>query len=339
MTKGARCYSTSDDRSSDHSPPTPLVTVVIPTYNYAHFLIETLESALAQTYSNFEIIVVDDGSTDDTRKILDPYWERIRYIHQANQGLSAARNTGIRAARGDLIALLDSDDIWHPRKLEIQVDYLRECPENGLFVSDDIARFYGKSAGSNGIEEPPKSWAVIESALFSKASSLSLEEIVISPPFSSCGVLIRKECFETVGYFDTSLRSCEDRDMWIRIASRYGVVRLQLPLWWYRQHSGSMITFPGLMEDTELRVLRKSFKCIDVLRHRVFLQRKAFSRALYSSAVRYTTSGMQFCALTRIARSLLMWPLPYRRTEVKFALARLKSLVVILLRLLRLKSI
>jgi hypothetical protein len=339
MKVGERDYMTPNDGHPLRGQSTPLVTVVIPTYNYAHFLIETLESALAQTYSNFEVIVVDDGSTDDTRKRLDPYRDRIRYIYQENQGLSAARNTGIRAARGDLIALLDSDDLWHPRKLEIQVDHMRGHPESGLFVSDDVARFYGKSTGSNDIGGKPKSWAVIDGSLPLKASPVSIEEIVISPPFSSCGVLIRKECFETVGYFDTSLRSCEDRDMWIRIASRYPVVRLQLPLWWYRQHSGSMITIPDLMEAMELRVLRNSFGRIDVLRHRVLLRRKALSRALFSSAVRYTTSRKQLCALTRITRSLLMWPLPYRRKEVKFPLARLKSLGMIVLRVLRLKGV
>jgi len=95
----------------------PFISVVIPTYNYARYVTQAVDSVLAQTYPAGEIVVVDDGSTDNTRERLQPYWARIHYVYQANQGLSAARNAGIRVARGDVIALLDSDDLWHPRKL------------------------------------------------------------------------------------------------------------------------------------------------------------------------------------------------------------------------------
>src|SRR5437016_10401011 len=102
----------------------PLISAVIPSYNYGHFITDAIESALGQTYPHVEIIVVDDGSTDDTREQLAPYSERVCYIHQENGGLSAARNTGIRAAKGEWIALLDADDVWHPRKLELQMNCL-----------------------------------------------------------------------------------------------------------------------------------------------------------------------------------------------------------------------
>jgi glycosyltransferase involved in cell wall biosynthesis len=316
----------------------PMVSVVIPTYNYAHFLIETLESALSQTYSNFELIVVDDGSTDETRTRLEPYRNQIRYIYQENQGLSAARNTGIRAAQGELIALLDSDDLWHPRKLEIQVRYLIEHPNIGLLASDDIARIYSNTPAADLQEEAPKQWPTINDLSTLWACPLAIEDVVVRPRFGSCGVLIRKECFHHAGYFDTSLRSCEDRDMWIRIARLYPVAVLELPLWWYRQHANSMSTDPSLMEATNIRVLRKSFENIDLLRRRRFLRQKAWSRALYSSALTYMASGMHVTALTRIARSLLMWPLPYRREEVKTRLARLRCLIVIVMRALRLRQ-
>ena len=107
----------------------PRVTVVIPTYNRAKVILRALETAFAQTYRNLEIIVVDDGSTDDTTAVLAPYWERIHYIHQSNQGASAARNRGIQEATGEFIAFLDSDDEWLPAKLERQIELLEARPD------------------------------------------------------------------------------------------------------------------------------------------------------------------------------------------------------------------
>src|SRR5487761_1421423 len=100
----------------------PLVTAIIPAYNYGPLVVEAVESACAQTYPRMEVIVVDDGSTDDTQGRLRPYLDRIRYIRQENRGLSAARNTGIQAAQGEWNALLDADDVWHPQKTAVQID-------------------------------------------------------------------------------------------------------------------------------------------------------------------------------------------------------------------------
>ena len=116
--------------------PEPLVSVVIPSFNYARFLVDCVDSALAQTYPHREIIVVDDGSTDNTRQVLEHYGDKIVYIHQSNQGLSQARNTGIHAAKGEFIALLDSDDLWHPRKLELQIRCMKDHPEIGLLATE-----------------------------------------------------------------------------------------------------------------------------------------------------------------------------------------------------------
>src|SRR5438445_9254645 len=116
-----------------------LVSVVIATYNYGRFVTQAVESVLAQTYVNIEIIVVDDGSDDDTREQLAPYGDRIRYIYQENQSVAAARNTGIRAATGDLIAFLDADDVWHPHKLELQMHYLADHPAVALVAVERLA--------------------------------------------------------------------------------------------------------------------------------------------------------------------------------------------------------
>src|SRR5271156_2034659 len=99
----------------------PAVSVIIPTYNYGRFVTEAVDSVLAQSYTDHEVIVVDDGSVDDTPERMQPYAERVRYLRQPNQGPSAARNNGIEAARGEYVAFLDADDLWHPRKLEAQL--------------------------------------------------------------------------------------------------------------------------------------------------------------------------------------------------------------------------
>ena len=114
----------------------PLVSVIIPTYNRAHYVVEAVESVLAQTHKNIEIIVVDDGSTDGAEEILDPYKDRIRYFYQENQGVSAARNLGIRNANGQYLAFLDSDDLWLPDKTELQLNFLKENDNYGFVFSN-----------------------------------------------------------------------------------------------------------------------------------------------------------------------------------------------------------
>src|SRR5438874_1624069 len=114
----------------------PLVSVVIPTYNSAHYIGEAVQSVLAQTYTNFEVIVVDDGSTDDTRERLESVAGRIRYLYQPNGGVSKARNRGIQEARGELIAFLDGDDEWLPEKLAKQLAYMRANPSSPLVHAD-----------------------------------------------------------------------------------------------------------------------------------------------------------------------------------------------------------
>lgn len=288
----------------------PLVSVVIPTFNYGHCVVDAVESALAQTYSPVEVIVVDDGSTDDTRARLEPYRDRITYIFQPNQGLSAARNTGIRAARGSLIALLDSDDGFHPRKLEFQVAHLTAHPEVGVVATDHFS-------------DPNLRWPAITDPV--PVARESLERVVATARFAPSSVLVRRECFDAVGLFDTSLRSVEDKEMWVRLADRFTVDRLVAPLTWYRVQAGSMSQDPVRMEECDHLVLDRAFR-LPALRSSRSLRRKAFSHAALSAAWLYLLAGRPGAAARRAARALWLWPLPYPHGEVHVPLVRLRLL-------------
>ena len=279
-----------------------LVSVVIPTYNYAHFVTGAVESALAQTYPDREVLVVDDGSTDDTRDRLAPFEGRIRYIHQANQGLSAARNTGIREARGALIAFLDSDDLWHPEKLAVQARYLAEHPEVALLASDHL----DMHTSEIGAVE----WPLVDGPRAIGAHAVSFEQLVIGSRFGACGVVARRHCFDEVGYFDETLRSAEDVDMWIRIASRFPVAKLEFPLWVYRHHGTSMHRATARMELNTLKMLAKVFDGPEPLSRSPRLKRKALAQIVIQLAYGYRDAHAYGAALSRIVRSLLLWPFP-----------------------------
>ena len=189
---------------------TGLVSIIIPAYNAARYLSEAVNSALHQTYSDVEIIVVDDGSTDNIKDIARPYREagKIQYIYQENKGLSAARNTGIRAARGEYIAFLDSDDLFLPDKLEKQVRYLEEHPACDICYCN-LKHFY---------EEEPDRMLQLQYRYYSGADAFPhlLWKNFINP----LSVVLRRSVFDHYGYFNESMRRSEDWDMWVRAAYR-----------------------------------------------------------------------------------------------------------------------
>jgi glycosyltransferase involved in cell wall biosynthesis len=206
----------------------PKVSVVIPTYNSAVMVKEAIESVLSQTYSNFEISVVDDGSTDDTEKVVRQFGDRVRYFKQANQGVSAARNAGIKQARSEYIAFLDSDDLWLPEKLAEEVPLLDTDPKVGLVYCD---------------------WAVVcgESVLQSSylkdlpaASGYIFDELIQSGFILTSGVVVRRACLEDVGDFDTSLSIAQDYDLWLRISYRWRVQLVNRCLFTKRSWDGSL---------------------------------------------------------------------------------------------------
>jgi len=204
------------DASMEHRlksmPPAPLVSIIIPAYNVAPFIAETLESVFAQTYPNYEVIVINDGSPDtkEFELALAPYLDRIVYLKQENLGASVARNAGLRAARGEFVAFLDADDVWLPNYLADQMRFIRE---RGCDLVCADAEFFGdpKSASQTYMT------LLMDSA--SAESDVSFRELVLAErSLITSGILARREPIIKVGLFDEALRNAQDFDLWLRLA-------------------------------------------------------------------------------------------------------------------------
>ncbi|MGE0128628.1 MAG: glycosyltransferase family 2 protein [Blastocatellales bacterium] len=190
-----------------------LVSVIIPAYNVAPYIAEALESLFAQTWRDFEAIVINDGSTDETEERLAPYRDRIVYIKQKNAGVMAARNAGLRAARGDYVALLDGDDLWEPRFLETLVKMLQADP--GLSVAYPNAVFFGS----------PNFAGKLHQDVFPVAEPVTFDRVLRRECYIFGSLVIRREALDDVGLpasFDESLegQGAEDFDLWLRMLQR-----------------------------------------------------------------------------------------------------------------------
>ena len=190
------------------------VSVVIPTYNRAQFLREALDSVFTQTRIPDEVIVVDDGSTDSTTAILQPY--RIEYIYQENKGVSSARNQGIQKARGDWLMFLDSDDLWKPEKVERQLFFAKTYSDHFIFFTNETWIRSGRFANQSRHHQKYGGW------IFEQCLPLC----IISPS----SVMIHRSIIKKIGMFDENLPACEDYDLWLRICLHNPVYFIDEPL-------------------------------------------------------------------------------------------------------------
>jgi glycosyltransferase involved in cell wall biosynthesis len=211
----------------------PLVSVVVPAYNAAAHLAETLDSVLAQTHRELDVIVVDDGSTDATPRVAARY-PHVRYVRQDNRGVSAARNHGFRLARGEYVAFLDADDVWSPHMIAAQLDIFRRYPESGFVAADGIqfddrgtvgsTLLWGEAAGA-----VRKSSTGVASGRFHHAA-------INNNPITTVGqVLLPRRVLEAVGLFRERPNESEDWDLWLRIVARYPVTFHSASLMRYRR--------------------------------------------------------------------------------------------------------
>ncbi|MFY9621706.1 MAG: glycosyltransferase [Pyrinomonadaceae bacterium] len=231
----------------------PLVSVVMPAYNAARHIAESIESVREQTFEDWELIVVDDGSTDDTRIIVETYAARearLRCFQRPNGGPAAARNTGLREARGTLVAFLDADDLWLSGKLEAQLALLEEKDVDLVYTDGDIfsdeatqspdERFHIVAGETRGVE--------------------MFRTLFASNHIGTLSVLVKREALDAVGLFDENLVGgiCEDYDLWLRLArngaSFYGIAEKLVK---YRRHAASTTHTPSKLFAAMLAVLKK----------------------------------------------------------------------------------
>lgn len=250
-----------------------MISVIIPNYNNSHYVCDAIQSVLAQTHGSFEIIVVDDGSTDDSREVITSFGDQVRYIWQENKGLAGARNTGILAARGELIGLLDADDQWLPNYLETMASLAVLHPEAAVYYcsaqgmdadGQDLPQIFG------GPAVPP-----------SEIYQVLLRANMLIPST----VVLRRSLVEAAGLFDQTLRSCEDWDLWFRLLPGSTFVGTSECLVRYRLHGSSLSkNLNGMHEAAEATIV-KNFGVNDG----EWLHWTAEKRRAYGGLYRYFT--------------------------------------------------
>jgi glycosyltransferase involved in cell wall biosynthesis len=226
------------------------VSIIVPTYQCGQFLSQAIESVLAQTYKNYEIIIVDDGSTDNTQEVINRYshLENIKIVRQSNQGPAAARNRGIKLSSGEYIAFLDADDLWLPTKLEKQIIFLEQHPLADMVYCDAYI-FSGNFTWKKTLFNisPPASENVFE----------RLFQLNFIPILT---VVLRRNIFKTSGFFDESIIGPEDYDLWLRICQSKSIAFIQEPLAKYRVSAGQITKQKIRMIENEIKVKEKAFQ-------------------------------------------------------------------------------
>jgi glycosyltransferase involved in cell wall biosynthesis len=270
------------------------ISAIVPTYNYARFVHRAVDSVLNQTYPVAEVIVVDDGSTDNTREVLAAYGDRIKYVHQENRGLSGARNTGIRNASSPWVAFLDSDDWWLPEKIERQVRLVEADPAVELVYTASWLHFPDGQVERYDVCTPDRLWP-----RFRYANGITPST-----------VLMRRDLILKAGCFDETLRYCEDWDMWVRLGPHIHYAAVLDPVIGYQLTPGSLSSNVEKELATAKRVIEKT-----VLKgmqgwQREYWRRLAMSAVLFRSSVACRTSGPE-ASRRYLRQSLQCWPSPF----------------------------
>lgn len=228
----------------------PTISIIIPAYNAAATILETLDSVFQQTFSDFEVLVINDGSTDQTLDLLQTIEDkRLQIFDYENRGVSVARNRGISYARGEFIAFLDADDLWSPDKLELQFAALQEHPEAGVAYSWNYFQY----------ETPEKSYAETSNSFQGNVYADLLIKNFIQ---NGSNPLIRKEAIASVGLFDPTLKSCQDWDYYLRLAQNWPFVLVPKVQVIYRQSPNSSSSNIEVMKYYLFLLINRTFESV-----------------------------------------------------------------------------
>ncbi len=273
------------------TPKQPEISVIIPAYNAARYISESIQTVLNQAYKNLEIIVVDDGSTDQTGEIAGRFCPPVRYVRQNNQGNAAARNRGISEARFEWLAFLDADDLWSPEKLQLQWEHVQTQPDRRISLT--LARTFYESG------DPP-----IDMPGFPPAELWN--RLVYGQPFgcSHSGLLIHQSCFETVGNFDANLKQSVDWDLFIRLAARYELPVLPQILTYHREHQSNITQSSEVRLEMYLACLIKHRRLFCEQRHLCADWQRSYGTRLMNLGRYHLRRGNYRRALPHLFRSI-----------------------------------
>jgi hypothetical protein len=301
-----KCSNTSKLDRKGREVDVPEVSVIIPVYNGEAFIEQALESVFEQTFQDFEILVINDGSTDGTEARLAKYRDRIKYVKQENVGLAATRGRGVQVARSSLIAFLDADDVWLPQKLERQMEVARSHPECGIITSD-VLSFVDDRVVVSSLKEwyRPESGNVLENLLFGNWI----------PPSAA---MVRRECFDRVNTFSVPPPAYgEDWLMWMQIAARYPVHFIDQVLVHRRRHAGGM---SSQGEDVQFGCLMRNFEIIRQLVPRLNGEPNLIDQAAFRVCLRRGIGDLRSVRV-REGRAKIQLALHYKPLSVRARLA------------------
>ncbi|MCC9599513.1 glycosyltransferase family 2 protein [Stieleria sp. JC731] len=297
----------------------PSVSVVIPAYNASATIARAVDSCLSQTVRPFEVIVIDDGSTDDLAAVLKSYGSDVKLIHQQNARTAAARNRGLESAQGEFVAFLDADDYWEPEKLQRQLDVIDEHPS----VSVVSGRFYSEFPGEERCLLPLRSSRRYDRPMTPRGS----EAFMVGTLIWTGMVLVRRSAIGEQR-FVSGLEPAEDRDFWIRLAADNDVYLMSDPL-------ATAVEIPNSLSRSSIAV--DCGRMLEVVqRHRAILSPAA--RFYWKAYVYYRWASMESspaAALPMLLRSFIGWPFPLTAMPAMKRLGRIKRFVVLMRQLLQ----
>jgi glycosyltransferase involved in cell wall biosynthesis len=274
------------------------VDIIIPAFNAAHYLPVAIESVVSQTFDDWRILLVDDGSTDNTAEVVAPFLDRlgskISYIKQNNRGLPAARNTAIRASTSEFLALLDADDVWLPCRLAESLKTLADRPQAGLAYGlvthiDPEGRLGTTFEGNRRYTEGQI------------APYIYMRKVELPCPT----LTFRRKCVDEVGLFDETMRATEDRDLWLRIALRYEVAFVPKVIAYYRTSPTSMSTDPNRMLKAQLQFIQKHYGAPGC---GIRARQIAWARVYKQRAEALKRQNKPWAALTSSLRAVALYP-------------------------------